>query len=753
MSKRNLPLILGIVILILILLIMLFPEMFASQSPYTIQHLRFLHDDGRLSVERAPFSPDDGFVLGSDHLGRDIYSYIIYGTRLTISLGVLIALGQFLIAVPMALYAGFGSRIAKSIIQQFNVIFSAIPALLITIIILKLDYFVGLEKQKSILSFILVLTAVSWARLGNLVMERVEAILTQPFIKGEVAIGKKHFRIAIENVLPHLAPELIVLFFMEIARNLSTLMQLGIFSVFIGNLGLINDPSSGVQINTDISFEPEWASMLSTSRTLISIAPWTVIYPALAFFISVLGFNLFGEGLRTMMQQKDSRSILAFRKIITLDFKYLWVNVDKKSKIKIAIWTAMFGLLIGFFSLINYEDYSIGYASVENELPKTSIIGTEEAAYTADFIADYMTGLGVEPLKKDGLLIPYDIGPSFLIEDQILSLHNENEVNYLIQGTDYAFLTSGNIVESGVVYDATKDDLYNIGSYNQFENKFLLIDQVYYSDTAIQHIIKTITEKVKVKGVILVARSGQIIQNMIVDADEDNVVIVVSQEISQTLKENPGMIISVATVVKPLTSTGYNVVGIHRGTDPHISDEAIVVGMNFNYLNQEGREVLKFNMKLMERLCEMVDQKRSFIFLFLDGTINEKQHGINYIAQDFPYSPQKIQVYVDLTSITHKRFGEIEFSTAQAPATRQFAWSLGHQFDSKLNQKGYTMQLLETKYIDGSYYFTQHESDNALFWNRGIPTVVLGTLKTETNPWSLDDLGSIILEVINNNNY
>ncbi|MDP3387575.1 MAG: ABC transporter permease subunit [Eubacteriales bacterium] len=753
MNRRNVPLIFGIVILLLVLLVMLFPEMFASHSPYTIQHIRFLHDEGRLSVERAPFSPDDGFLLGSDHLGRDIYSYIIYGTRLTISLGVLIALGQFLIAVPMALYAGFGSRIAKSVIQQFNVIFSAIPALLIAIIILKLDYFVGLEKQKSIMSFILVLTAVSWARLGNLVMERVETILTQPFIKGEVAIGKKHFRIAIENVIPHLAPELIVLFFMEIARNLSTLMQLGIFSVFIGNLGLINDATSGVQINTDISFEPEWASMLSTSRTLITIAPWTVIYPALAFFISVLGFNLFGEGLRTLMQKKESRSVLAFRKIITLDFKYFCVNVDKRSKFKITLWIALFALIIGFFSFINYKDYSIGYASVRVDLPETTVIGTEEALFSAGFIADYMTRLGIVPLRNDSLLMPFDIGQSFLIEEQMMTLSMESGIHNLNQGTDYAFLTSGNISESGVVYDATKDDLFNISSFDRFADKFILIEQLYYSDSAIRHFIETITVNAGVKGIILVARANQVIQNHIVDADEDNAVIVVSQEVSQVLKENPDLVIAVHTTVKPLTSNGYNVVGIHRGTDPHIGDEAIVVGMNYNYLNQEGGEVLKFNLKLMERLCQMADQKRAIIFLFLDGTINENQHGIHYIAQDFPYSPQKIQVYIDLTSITHERFGEIEFSTAQAPPTRQFAWSLGRLFDSKLNQKGYPIQLLETNYIDGSYYFTKSESDNALFWNRGIPTVILGTVKTDNNIWDLETLGSIVLEVINKNNY
>lgn len=753
MNKRNLPLILGSVILLLILLVMLFPEMFASHSPYTIQHIRFLYDEGSLSVERAPFSPDDSFILGSDHLGRDIYSYIIYGTRLTISLGLLIALGQFLIAIPMALYAGFGSRIAKSIIQQFNVVFSAIPALLIAIIILKLDYFIGLEKHQSIISFILVLTAVSWARIGNLVMERVETILTQPFIKGEVAIGKKRFRIAIGNVMPHLAPELIVLFFMEIARNLSTLMQLGIFSVFIGNLGLINDPTSGVQINTDISFEPEWASMLSTSRTLINIAPWTVIYPALAFFISVLGFNLFGEGLRTMMQKKDSRSVLAFRKIITLDFKYLWANIDSRSKSRFALWAVMFAVIIGIFSIINYEDYSIGYASVRNNLPETTIIGTQEASFTASLIADYMSQLGIVPLRNDSLIMPYDIGPSFLIEEQMMSFHLGSGTHDLIQGTDYAFLTSGNISESGVVYDATKDDLFNIVGFDRYIDRFILIEQMYYSDAAIQHFIETITSNARIKGVILVARVNQSIPNIVVDADDENVVIVVSQEISQVLKENQDLVVYVDSIVKPLASTGYNIIGIHRGEDPHIGEEAIVVGMNYNYLDQEGREVLKFNMKLMERLCEMAGQKRSIIFLFVDGTINEKQHGIHYIARDFPYSPQKIQIYIDLTSITHEHFGEIEFSTAQTPVTRQFAWSLGRLLDNKLNQRGFPIQLLETKYIDGSYYFVQRESDNALFWKRGIPTIILGTLKTGNNSWELENLGSIVLEVINKNNY
>ncbi len=753
MKKMNLPLLLGSVVLIVILLVMMFPEMFVDQSPYTIQHTRFLHGDGKLYIERAPFPPAKDFILGSDHLGRDIYSYIIYGTRLTITLSVMIAIGQFLVAIPMALYAGFGNRVAKSVILQTGVIFSAIPALLIAIIVLKLDFFVGLEKQKSIIAFIVVLTSVSWPRLAGLILERVEAILTQPFIRGEVAIGKRYFKIAMENVLPHLAPEMIILFFMEIARNLSMMMQLGIFAVFVGNLGLISDASAGIPINLTVSFEPEWASMLSTSRTLISTAPWAIIYPALAFFISVLGFNLFGEGLRNTMQKKDSRAVLLFRKIISFDFKYIWRNSEKKIKVKMAIWTIAFTFLLGLFTWINNEDYSIGYRTDSSELPEQVVIGTESAVKTANYIATKMSEMGIEPIKNESYLMGYDIGPSYLIESQLLRLNVPGTPIELKKDSDYAFMTSGNISETGPIYDATREDMFDLQDYSQFEGHYVLLDKSYYNDSAIGYFIDNITQNVNIKGILLIANKDEKLENVIVHASEELAVIIVSREASKKMIEYPDVSITIETVVKPIDSMGYNVVGIYKGTDKNIGDEAIVIGMNYNYLESNNKEVLEFNLKLMEKLCGLATNKRSIIFMFLDGTINEEQHGIHYIAQDFPYSSQKVQVYIDLTGIRTTEFGKVEFSTAQAPITRQFSWSLGHHLNKELNNKDFDLQQLEAMFINGEYYFTGSIADNALFWNRGMPTIIIGTLRAEENKKNLEDLGAIILEVISKNNY
>jgi len=753
MKKNNLPLILGSVVLVIILLVMLFPQMFVDQSPYTIQHMRFTHESGKLAVERAPFPPSKDNFLGNDHLGRDILSYIIYGTRMTISLGVLIAIGQFLLAIPMALIAGFGNRIAKSVIIQSSVIFSAIPALLIAIILLKLDFFVELDKQKSAIAFILVLTSVSWARLSGLILERVEAILTQPFIRGEVATGKKHIKIAMENVMPHLAPELIVLFFMEIARNLSMMMQLGIFAVFVGNLGLINDATAGVPINLEISFEPEWASMLSTSRTVISTAPWAILYPALAFFISVLGFNLFGEGLRIALQKKDSRAVLVFRKLINLDFKYIWKNSEAKSKNTILMWTFGVIFVIGLFSWVNHEDYSIRFGDESLKLPEDVVIGTESAINTANYIASKMSQIGIEPMEGKNYLIGYDIGPSYLIESQIFKLNILGKPIEFEKDLDYAFMTSGDINETGPIYDATHEDLFNTQDFSRFEDHYVMIDKAYYNDGAIASFVDNISRNARIKGVLLVARKDEVIGNVIVHASEDLAVLLISREVLDKLSEYPDSSITISTAVKPIDSIGNNVVGIFQGADKNIGDEAIVIGMNYNYLESSNKNVLDFNLKLMEKLCSLASNKRSIIFMFLDGTINEAQHGIHYIAQDFPYSSQKVQVYIDLTGIESSMFEKVEFSTAQAPITRPFAWSLGHHLDKELIKKGFEVQQLETLFVGGEYVFTASEADNALFWNRGMPTIIIGTVKAEQNTQTLEELGSIILEVINKNNY
>lgn len=733
MKKPNVPLLLGSAILLILLLVVLFPDLFANQNPYTIQHLRFIHEGESLDIQRAPFAPDDDYLLGSDHLGRDIFSYIIYGTRLTLGLGLFVALSEFLLAVPLALIAGFGNRTIKNLIEKFNVLFSAIPALLIAIIVLNLDYFSGQEKVYSVVSFVVVLTAVGWARVGVLVIERVEGILIKPFIKGEVAIGKSSLKIATENVLPHLGPELVVLFFMEVARSLSMLMQLGIFAVFVGNLGLINDASAGVPINIDISYEPEWASMLSTSRVLLTTAPWAVLYPALAFFISVLGFNLFGEGLRLRGDRHPEGN-----------------TIQKGHRV---IFVGIFAAIVSL-AVLNHKDYSVGYAEVPS-LPQTVFVGTETSQQVAYEIANKMQTLGIVPLKDTGYILPYDLGQTAMLTHQKMVLTTENQTHVLKPNVDFAFLSTNDLLETAFIYDARKLDLFTMQSPNEFDHKFVVIDHQYYSERAMASFIDKIENSSSAKGILLVPKSDKPTANLTVQSKYGSgiPIIEITEDLADTLSKNQNVELTVEAETELLQPYGYNVVGILPGSDPYIGEEAIVVGLGYNYLDPSGEAVLKFNLNLMEAISGLSENRRSVIFVFLDGTLTEWQHGIHALSEDFPYSSQDIQVYVDLTGVTRASFGTIEFSADQAPITRQFSWSLARHMASQLTKTGQKIAYLKSIFIEDSYYFTENPSDNAMFWNRGIPSIILGTRDPAQATVDVEVLGRIILKAISDNNY
>ena len=734
MKNKNIPLVLGSVILLALLVIMFFPDLFATQSPYTVQHMRFTHVDGTLDINRAPYAPDRQFLLGSDHLGRDIFSYMIYGTGLTISMGLLIAFCEFILAVPLALIAGFDNKIVKTVIEKTNVLFSAIPALLIAIIILNLDYFAGQDKAFSILSFVVILTAVGWARVGVLVLERVEGIMVQPFIIGEIAIGKSSLKIAVQNVLPHLAPEIIVLYFMEVARSLSILMQLGIFAVFVGNLGLINDPTAGVPINLDISYEPEWASMLSTSRTLLTTAPWAVLYPALAFFISVLGFNLFGEGLRIVMQQQGFR------------FKTHYKSLVRSAAIVVAV--------LFVFAAINFKSYSVGFSELD-AMPSSVFVGTDEAALVSAQIADKMKALGIDPIKENAYMMPYEIGDVSMIVKQEMALISDETEKAFIPNKDFAFVETNDVIEKATLVDARKMDLFTMKEPEMFDKKFVLIDGRYYSEPAVAAIIDEINFRSAALGIFIIVDDDKDIGNLTVMSSQARRVPVVeiTENIAQQIATDPNVEIRIEATVAPLDNQGRNVVGILEGDDPTLGEEAIVVGFGYNYIDQSGKDALRFNLSLMEQICALDENKRSVIFVYLDGTLTDRQNGIHALSEMYPYSSGDTQVYLDLTDVSTINYDAVTYSGKQAPVTRPFAWGLSRQIEEGLTDGGYLLKPLPSIFIDGSYYFEGKSASNAMFWNRGIPSIVIGTEVSGSGKHEVEQLGRLILKAIAQNNY
>ncbi len=303
-KNKNWPLIIGASMLLILCFILIFPDWLTSKNPYGLSFIKFwINEDGALKMATAPYPPGPANLLGSDQIGRDLFSFLLYGCRLTLLLAVGITAFRFLLALPMGIAAGMSNPTAHRIIDRFNLVFTTIPPLLVAIIVLRIDLFSSLYKSQSIAIFIVTLTMVGWSKVASVIEHSTSSIMSETYILAERAIGKSETRIAKEHVLPHLRSEVIILFFMEIASALTLLMQLGLFSIFVGNLKIIRDSSFGGYSYFNVTFEPEWSSLLGSARDYIRVAPWIALSAGAVFFLTVLSFNLFGEGLRLHFQK------------------------------------------------------------------------------------------------------------------------------------------------------------------------------------------------------------------------------------------------------------------------------------------------------------------------------------------------------------------------------------------------------------------------------------------------------------------
>ncbi len=756
--KKNAPLFLGGLILLGILILIVFPDWFTPHNPYGTQGVKSWLENGKFVLSTPPFAPGPGSPLGTDDQGRDVLSLIIYGTKLTMFISVLVVLGRYFVAIPLGLLAGFGSYVAKTMLSQFSVIFSAIPALIFSIILLKMDFFLALDKQHSILAFVLVLTFVGWAKLATIVMERVKDVLNKPFITAESAIGKSKLKIALENVLPHLAPELVVLFFMEIAGALNMLMQLGVFGVFVGNLRFIADTQGGVITFLNLSFEPEWSSMLSTSRNFIFSAPWMVLFPALAFFISILGFNLFGEGLREILQKRDSRFSVYFRRLVTLDKSQFAYFKQLKTRAKVTLVLLVMMLVVGGLVVNRTQANSphFDYQSTAVDLPDSTkgvVIGTPEASEVAGYIAQSLKDAGFKPLEGESLVRDYPTEGIYRESTSKIAYFDQSGlVTTLMAGKDYSFGSFGNISLSGSVYDARRSDLFSI-SLETLTDRFILVDSTLYSPSAISTLTQKILTESQAKGVLIALAPGESLPTSLGSEVYPGVKVWLTPASADLVT---GQNLTLALQSQKLDKPGKNIIGVLPGIDRNAGDEAIVIGIGYNFLPEDqelGRQRIQFGLELAKKLASET-HNRQLIMCFWDGTLSDTFHGAKVFAANPVLSSQAIQLYLDLTQISSPQGEFVYFNSEQAPLTRPFAFSFGHQLENNLRAQNLEIRTYAKirRTEDVLYYGASPEE--TMFYRGGIATVLVGLGQDQqAGSMSLNDLGNVLWDTIRKNSY
>jgi peptide/nickel transport system permease protein len=222
-------------------------------------------------------------LLGTDRMGADVYSRLLYGARITIVIA-LIAVGvSVLIGVPIGLIAGYYRTWISELLMRVSDIFLAVPQIVLAIAIAQ-------TLGPSIQNVILALSLTYWPFWARLVYAETRSSLNETYVEAAIALGCPPWRVMVLHILPNISSSIIVRTTIGMGGTILTAAALGF-------LGLGPPPPT-----------PEWGRTIAESREFLPDAWWYATAPGIAIFLVVMGFNLLGDGLRDILDPRTRRA-------------------------------------------------------------------------------------------------------------------------------------------------------------------------------------------------------------------------------------------------------------------------------------------------------------------------------------------------------------------------------------------------------------------------------------------------------------
>jgi len=228
------------------------------------------------AVRKAPTA---AHWFGTDEIGRDVVSRVVWGTRASLLAGLVSVCISLALGVPIGLLAGYVGRGVDALISRITDAMLACPFLILAI---ALAAFLGPSLTNAMIAIGISATPV----FIRLTRAQVLAVKVEDYVEAARAVGNSHLRIALRHILPNVVPPLIVQATLAIAGAV-------IAEASLSFLGLGQQPPA-----------PSWGSMLNTAKNYIDNAPWMAVWPGLSIFLLVLSFNLLGDGLRDALDPR-----------------------------------------------------------------------------------------------------------------------------------------------------------------------------------------------------------------------------------------------------------------------------------------------------------------------------------------------------------------------------------------------------------------------------------------------------------------
>jgi len=266
----------GLVVIVVVLLCALFAPLLAPHHPDLTNNAVFL---------KPPFWQEGGslsYPLGTDAIGRDILSRLIFGARLSLVIGIAVVALAIVVGVVLGLIAGYFKGIADIAIMRFMDILMTMPSLLLAIVIVAI-------LGPGLMNAMLAVAIVVLPHYVRITRAAVIAETSKDYVVAAKVSGAQTVRLMFSEILPNCAAPLIV----QATLGVSTAI---LDAAALGFLGLGAQPPT-----------PEWGTMLADAREFVLRAWWVVTFPGLAILITVLAFNLLGDGLRDALDPKLKR--------------------------------------------------------------------------------------------------------------------------------------------------------------------------------------------------------------------------------------------------------------------------------------------------------------------------------------------------------------------------------------------------------------------------------------------------------------
>lgn len=254
---------------VIIVAVAIFAPLIATKNPYEAIMLDSLK------------APSKEYILGTDVLGRDVFSRILYGTRITLVMAFSLLSVVFLVGGVLGVVAGYCGGIVDTVIMRISDMMMAFPGLILAIAV------AGILGSSSI-NAVLAISVVTWPKYARLARSLTLKIKGNTYIEVAIIGGIKPIRLFTKYIMPNIFSTMLVTATADIGALILEITSLSFLGV-------------GAQAPT-----PEWGLMLNEGRTYIFKAPWLIYSPGIAIVVVVVVFNLFGDSIRDILDPKEN---------------------------------------------------------------------------------------------------------------------------------------------------------------------------------------------------------------------------------------------------------------------------------------------------------------------------------------------------------------------------------------------------------------------------------------------------------------